>query len=575
MPRVAAIDCGTNSIRLLVADVTVREDGSQWLRDVHREMRVNRLGQGVDATRRLAPESLARTKEALLAYGEMLRRTSTTTVRLCATSATRDAENRDEFFGMVRDLLGVEAEVITGEEEARLSFAGAVADLDPEEGPFVVADVGGGSTELVTGDLGRRHRRRRGGLLGERRLRAGRREVPARRPPDRRAGPRGRGVHARDARARLRRGGRRAGPDLGGGRGHGHHASPRWPWTCAATTRSASTSPASASTTCRDTCRRLEGMPRDQRAALGPMHPGRVDVIGAGALVVRVLADELAERADITELVVSEHDILDGIARECAAGARERREAQHGHGGVSARRRGGAGRRSTPRSPTAAPAPGSSPGANRWRSRSGPRSGTGPTGAARFPGSGRPTPGCSSWASRPPRTAPTAPDGCSPATAAATCSTPPCTRSASRPAHGRPTSATAWSCTACGSSPRSGARRRRTSPRPPSATPAGRSWSASSRCSATPAPSSCSAGSGGRRSCRSSPAGWVVPRPRPTFGHGAHVTLEPRDGADAPMQLFGCYHVSQQNTFTGRLTPAMLEEVLGAAASGRPDATTN
>src|SRR3954468_5391321 len=122
MPRVAAIDCGTNSIRLLVADVTVREDGSSWLKDVHREMRVNRLGQGVDATGRLAPESLARTRESLLAYGEMLRRTGTPvgpdTVRVCATSATRDAENREEFFGMVRELLGVDAEVITGDEEA-------------------------------------------------------------------------------------------------------------------------------------------------------------------------------------------------------------------------------------------------------------------------------------------------------------------------------------------------------------------------------------------------------------------------------------------------------------------------
>ena len=151
MPRVAAIDCGTNSIRLLVADVTVREDGSQWVRDVHREMRVNRLGQGVDATGRIAPESLDRTREALLAYGEMLRRTGTTAVRLCATSASRDAENREDFFSMVRDILDVEATVITGDEEARLSFAGAVADLDPDEGPFVVADVGGGSTELVTG----------------------------------------------------------------------------------------------------------------------------------------------------------------------------------------------------------------------------------------------------------------------------------------------------------------------------------------------------------------------------------------------------------------------------------------
>ena len=154
MPRVAAIDCGTNSVRVLIADATVREDGSQWLRDVHREMRINRLGQGVDATGRLAPESLARTREALLAYSEMLRRTGTPvgpeTVRLCATSATRDAENRDEFFSMVRDILGVDAEVISGDEEAALSFAGAVADLDPDEGPFVVADVGGGSDRKST-----------------------------------------------------------------------------------------------------------------------------------------------------------------------------------------------------------------------------------------------------------------------------------------------------------------------------------------------------------------------------------------------------------------------------------------
>src|ERR687893_224616 len=107
MSRVAAVDCGTNSIRLLVADLTVREDGSAWLRDVHREMRVNRLGQGVDATGRLAPESLVRTREALCAYAEMLRRHGVAvgpdTVRVCATSATRDAANREEFFGAVRE----------------------------------------------------------------------------------------------------------------------------------------------------------------------------------------------------------------------------------------------------------------------------------------------------------------------------------------------------------------------------------------------------------------------------------------------------------------------------------------
>src|SRR3954468_5029893 len=125
MPRVAAIDCGTNSIRLLVADVTVREDGSAWLRDVHREMRVNRLGQGVDATGRLAPESLAPTRPGPCAPPQMLRpprrrpgvAVGPDTVRVCATSATRDAANREEFFGAVREVVGVDADVITGDEE--------------------------------------------------------------------------------------------------------------------------------------------------------------------------------------------------------------------------------------------------------------------------------------------------------------------------------------------------------------------------------------------------------------------------------------------------------------------------
>ncbi len=323
MPRVAAIDCGTNSIRLLVADVTVREDGSSWLQDVHREMRINRLGQGVDATGRIAAESLARTKEGLLAYGEMLRRTGTPvgpeTVRLCATSATRDAENREEFFAMVRELLGVEAEVITGDEEAGLSFAGAVADLDPDEGPFVVADVGGGSTELVTGTWDAVHA-----------------EVTAARstdvgcvrlaekflhddPPSE-----AQIVEAEEfTRATLAPAFDAVAVDE------------VQTWVAVAGT--ATTLGAVAMDLrsydadrihlsrlglddVRATARRLERMPRSERGALGPMHPGRVDVIGGGSLVMRVLADELAERAGVTELVVSEHDILDGMARGLALG---------------------------------------------------------------------------------------------------------------------------------------------------------------------------------------------------------------------------------------------------------------
>ncbi|MBJ7352054.1 MAG: exopolyphosphatase, partial [Rhodococcus sp.] len=152
MTRVAAIDCGTNSIRLLVAD-----NNGKTLADVAREMRVVRLGQGVDATGAFVPEAIERTRVALVEYAEIIRKTGATAVRMVATSATRDASNREDFFSMVREVLGkvipgAEAEVITGDEEARLSFAGAVGELDSAAGPFLVVDLGGGSTELVLGD---------------------------------------------------------------------------------------------------------------------------------------------------------------------------------------------------------------------------------------------------------------------------------------------------------------------------------------------------------------------------------------------------------------------------------------
>ncbi len=150
--RVAAIDCGTNSIRLLIADFA---DGR--VTDVHREMRIVRLGQGVDATGRFAAEAIARTRVALTDYADLLRRYEVPRVRMVATSATRDAANRDEFFAMTAEVLGAVvpgavAEVITGHEEAELSFLGAVAELDSAAAPFVVVDLGGGSTEVVLGD---------------------------------------------------------------------------------------------------------------------------------------------------------------------------------------------------------------------------------------------------------------------------------------------------------------------------------------------------------------------------------------------------------------------------------------
>ena len=148
--RVGAIDCGTNSIRLLIAEVSPERVGGT-LRDLHREMRIVRLGQGVDATGQFAPDALARTRSALADYVAELANHSVERVRMVATSAARDAGNRDEFFAMTAELLGTvvpgaAAEVITGTEEAGLSFTGAVGELDGSAAPFVVVDLGGGST---------------------------------------------------------------------------------------------------------------------------------------------------------------------------------------------------------------------------------------------------------------------------------------------------------------------------------------------------------------------------------------------------------------------------------------------
>ena len=136
MTRVAAIDCGTNSIRLLIAEPG--EGGV--LVDVAREMRIVRLGQGVDRTGRLAPEAIARTREALVEYTELIDKLGASAIRMVATSATRDAINRDEFTTMVRAVLGAAPEVITGAEEAALSFAGAVAGLPDAASPVLVAE---------------------------------------------------------------------------------------------------------------------------------------------------------------------------------------------------------------------------------------------------------------------------------------------------------------------------------------------------------------------------------------------------------------------------------------------------
>ncbi|MGW5575552.1 Ppx/GppA phosphatase family protein [Nocardia thailandica] len=308
--RIAAVDCGTNSIRLLIAEA----DAGGVLTDVHREMRIVRLGQGVDATGRLAPEAIERTRAALADYVDLMRAHGVAKVRMVATSATRDAANREDFFAMTRAELGrvlpgAVAEVITGDEEARLSFAGAVGELPSEAGPFVVVDLGGGSTELVVGD-GTGVQAAYSADIGC--VRITERCLPGNPPTAEEI------AAAREfARTKL------------------DEAFDRVPvdsvrtWVGVAGTMTTITAvaldlPEYDSTRVHLTrltldqvhqvCDRLIAMDHDQRAALGPMHPGRVDVIGGGAVITEELADELARRAGVKELVVSEHDILDGIA---------------------------------------------------------------------------------------------------------------------------------------------------------------------------------------------------------------------------------------------------------------------
>ncbi|MFD1811314.1 exopolyphosphatase [Rhodococcus gannanensis] len=310
MTRVAAIDCGTNSIRLLVADA----DDNGVLTDVAREMRVNRLGQGVDATGRFAPEAIERTRVALEEYAGMIRETGATKVRMVATSATRDAANREDFFAMTREILGAvipgaEAEVITGDEEARLSFAGAVGELDSAAGPFVVVDLGGGSTELVLGD-GDGVRAAYSTNIGCVRLT----ERCLHDDP-----PTAEQVEAARAFAAEKLG--EAFDRVPVEQAHTWVGVAGTMTTLAAVSLELPEYDAEQVHLSRMSLERLHevnatllNMTHEQRAAITVIHPGRVDVIGGGAIVADVLGVELARRAGITEMIVSEHDILDGIA---------------------------------------------------------------------------------------------------------------------------------------------------------------------------------------------------------------------------------------------------------------------
>lgn len=297
--RVGVVDCGTNSIRLLIADI----EGNNF-REVTRQMQVVRLGQGVDETNQFHPDAISRTFAAVDLYAAEIARRGVEKLRFCATSATRDALNRAIFVDGVKERLGIEPEVISGEEEARLSFAGATREFNKADAPFLVVDIGGGSTEFVLGSdsvdsaisvnigcvrMTERHFQSDPPTHDE--IAIARRDIQ----------------NAIDIAY--------ASVDIKSAK------------TLVAVAGTATTIAAAAldlpeydryaihlshisADQVHSTSNRFLTMTRDERAALGYMHPGRVDVIGAGSLVL----SEIMKATGAKEFVASENDILDGMA---------------------------------------------------------------------------------------------------------------------------------------------------------------------------------------------------------------------------------------------------------------------
>jgi exopolyphosphatase/guanosine-5'-triphosphate,3'-diphosphate pyrophosphatase len=297
--RVAAIDCGTNSIRLLIADI----DGNNF-REVVRDMEIVRLGQGVDETGQFHPDAISRTLAAVDKFAAEIAKRGVEKIRFCATSATRDATNRHLFVDGVRDRLGIELEVISGDEEAALSFAGAIKDLDPNNGPFLVVDIGGGSTEFVFGTstveaarsvnigcvrMTERHFASDPATVQQ--IESARTDIKAAIAQAAAVVPITQaktlvavaGTATTVAAAAL---------DLPEYDRYAIHLSR----ISAQQTHDAATMFATST--------------REQRLALGYMHPGRVDVIAAGSLVL----SEIMKATAASEFVASESDILDGMA---------------------------------------------------------------------------------------------------------------------------------------------------------------------------------------------------------------------------------------------------------------------
>ena len=297
--RVGVVDCGTNSIRLLIADI----EGNNF-REVTRQMQVVRLGQGVDETNQFHPDALERTFAAVDLYAAEIVRRGVEKIRFCATSATRDATNRNIFIDGVKERLGIEPEVISGDEEARLSFAGATREFNRTDGPFLVVDIGGGSTEFVLGTdtvesaisvnigcvrMSERHFHNDPPTADE--ITIARSDIQ----------------NAIDIAS--------ASVDIKSAK----------TLVCVAGT---ATTVAAAALNLPEYDRyaihlsrisadqvhavsdRFLTMTRDERTALGYMHPGRVDVITAGSLVL----SKIVKATGAKEFVASENDILDGMA---------------------------------------------------------------------------------------------------------------------------------------------------------------------------------------------------------------------------------------------------------------------
>ena len=294
LSTVAAIDCGTNSIRILISD-----EG----KEVIREMEIVKLGEGVDKTKNFSPAAVERTLSALRRFKRLIDEHGVTQVRFCATSATRDAQNREIFTGPVQSILGVAPEVIAGTEEAKLSFLGATAEMSAGQGPFLVVDIGGGSTEFVLGDesvsaarsvdigcvrMTERHFKNDPPTSNE--------IILAQKDINRAIDLVEEIVPIRSAKTLVAVAGTAttvAAAALGLTKYdrdliHGARISTRQT---------------------QEISQWLLQLTNIERAALGYMHPGRVEVIAAGSLVLA----EIMKRTGAVEFIASERDILDGI----------------------------------------------------------------------------------------------------------------------------------------------------------------------------------------------------------------------------------------------------------------------